>query len=58
MAIIRGSIVHYLIANALAANGLTTDDVKLVFMQSADAKSAFYARSVDQRRHHARSEVV
>jgi sulfonate transport system substrate-binding protein len=47
VAIIRGSIVHYLIANALAANGMKAEDVNLVFMQSADAKSAFYGKSVD-----------
>jgi sulfonate transport system substrate-binding protein len=47
VAIIRGSVTQYLLNEALAAQGMTTDDVKITFLQSADAKSAFYAKSVD-----------
>ncbi|HEY0314934.1 MAG TPA: ABC transporter substrate-binding protein [Sphingomonas sp.] len=43
----RGSVGHYLILRALAANGLTPDDVKISFLSPGDTKAAFDSGSID-----------
>lgn len=43
----RGSIGHYMVVAALTAHGLTVNDVKLTFLQPAEAKLAFANGTVD-----------
>jgi sulfonate transport system substrate-binding protein len=43
----RGSIGHYLILRALAANGLTPGDVQIAFLSPGDSKAAFDTGTID-----------
>ncbi|CAN5321267.1 ABC transporter substrate-binding protein [soil metagenome] len=43
----RGSIGHYLILRALAANGLTPRDVQITFLSPGDSKAAFDSGTID-----------
>lgn len=43
----RGTIAHYLAIAAMKANGMSPSDINFVFLQPADAKSAFVSGSVD-----------
>lgn len=43
----RGSIGHYMVVAALTAHGLSVNDVKLTFLQPAEAKLAFANGTVD-----------
>jgi sulfonate transport system substrate-binding protein len=47
VALNRGSNVHYLLVQALAAAGLTLNDVTPVYLPPADARAAFDRGSVD-----------
>jgi sulfonate transport system substrate-binding protein len=47
IALNRGSNVHYLLLRALEAAALSIDDVQLVYLAPADARSAFEHGSVD-----------
>ena len=43
----RGSIGHYLLLRALAANGLKPDEVRISFLSPGDTKAAFDSGSID-----------
>lgn len=43
----RGSVGHYLVLRALAAEGLAPSGVRLVFLAPGDAKAAFSTGSID-----------
>jgi sulfonate transport system substrate-binding protein len=47
VALNKGSNVHYLLVQALAANGLTPADINIVYLPPADARAAFEGGSVD-----------
>ncbi|CAN95082.1 aliphatic sulfonate ABC transporter, substrate-binding protein [Sorangium cellulosum So ce56] len=47
VALNRGSNVHYLLVRALESAGLTLDDIQVVFLAPADARTAFEGGNVD-----------
>ncbi|WP_437274640.1 sulfonate ABC transporter substrate-binding protein [Sorangium sp. So ce375] len=47
VALNRGSNVHYLLIRALESAGLTLDDIQVVFLAPADARTAFEGGNID-----------